>query len=213
MHDTVKLMPLPSLRPPELHDGDRMSREEFLWRWEQIPELKQAELIDGVVYLASPVSFPHSEYQVLFAALLTHYARASKAGFRVGTNTSLTLAGSVVQPDVVLVRNAIGVEGGYLEDVPDLIVEVSYSSVAHDLGRKLSTYRSAGVREYITVLVEKQCVEWRVLSGTQYRLLDPAQDGILKSPGLPGLWLDTQALFPLDHERLFAAIDRGVKTA
>jgi hypothetical protein len=28
--------------------GDRLSRKEFLDRWEQMPELKNAELIDGV---------------------------------------------------------------------------------------------------------------------------------------------------------------------
>ena len=81
---------------------------------------------------------------------------------------------------------------------------------ANDLGPKLAAYCKAGVREYIAVLLKKQRIEWRVLSGTQYRLLPPPSDGILKSPHLPGLWLDTQALFPLDRERLFAAIDRGV---
>ena len=36
----------------DLHNGDRMSRNEFLGRWEQIPEIKRAELIDGMVYLS-----------------------------------------------------------------------------------------------------------------------------------------------------------------
>ena len=35
---------LPLLQRPELHNGDRLSRDEFMRRWEQIPELKQAEL-------------------------------------------------------------------------------------------------------------------------------------------------------------------------
>ncbi len=61
---------MPSLRQAhlqqvELHNGDRMSRAEFLRRWEQIPELKQAELIKGVVYLASPVSTAHGSYKIL----------------------------------------------------------------------------------------------------------------------------------------------------
>ena len=42
----------------DLHHGDRMSRDEFLWRWEQIPEIKRAELIDGMVYLSSPLQKP-----------------------------------------------------------------------------------------------------------------------------------------------------------
>ena len=57
------------LQQPELHDGDRLSRDGFMRRWEQIPELKQAELIQGVVYLASPVSLAHGSYDAIFAFL------------------------------------------------------------------------------------------------------------------------------------------------
>src|SRR5947199_153078 len=92
-----------TLQQSELHNGDRMSREEFLRRWEQIPELKHA------------------------------------------------------------------------------------------------------------VLLRDKCVEWRVLSGTRYRLLHQPKDGILRSPHFAGLWLDTQALFPAeDLQRLFKTVDRGV---
>ena len=37
--------------PSPLHDGDRLTRDEFLRRWEAMPNLKHAELIDGVVYM------------------------------------------------------------------------------------------------------------------------------------------------------------------
>ena len=37
-----------------------MSGEEFLRRWEAMPDLKHAELIDGIVHMPSPVSFKHS---------------------------------------------------------------------------------------------------------------------------------------------------------
>ena len=47
-----------STDPILLSPGDRMSRDEFLARWEQMPSLKRAELIDGVVYMPSPVSLP-----------------------------------------------------------------------------------------------------------------------------------------------------------
>lgn len=47
------------LEPQLFEPGDRMGREEFISRWERMPELKFAELIDGVVYVPSPVSIPH----------------------------------------------------------------------------------------------------------------------------------------------------------
>ena len=45
--------------PPEsatLITGEKMSKAEFLCRWEALPEVKLAELIEGVVFVPSPVS-------------------------------------------------------------------------------------------------------------------------------------------------------------
>ncbi len=47
-------------RPPALHNGDRLTRAEFERRYGAMPNLKKAELIEGVVYVPSPVSRAHS---------------------------------------------------------------------------------------------------------------------------------------------------------
>ena len=192
-----------------------MSRDEFMRRWEQIPELKQAELIEGVVYLASPVSLAHGSYDALFVQWLGRYSFAVQKGLKITTNTTVPIGYSTFQPDIALFHpaNAEDADRKYLEHVPDLVVEISHSSRSYDLGPKLAAYRSAGLRDYITVLLEDQRVEWRVLSGARYRLLQPAKDGILRSPNFPGLWLDTLALFPPNERRLFGAIDRGLEAA
>ena len=44
--------------------GDQLSREEFLDLWEQMPDLKFAELIDGTVYMPSPLSYEHGAKDV-----------------------------------------------------------------------------------------------------------------------------------------------------
>ena len=49
----------PIVAPAELVTGQRMNVAEFLSRWEDLPDLKNAELIDGVVYVPSPVSLEH----------------------------------------------------------------------------------------------------------------------------------------------------------
>ena len=41
---------------PALKSGDRLTRDEFMRRYEAMPELKKAELIEGVVHVPSPVS-------------------------------------------------------------------------------------------------------------------------------------------------------------
>ena len=93
---------LPLLRSPDLHNGDRMSRHEFIERWEQIPELKNAELIEGVVYLASPVSHAHGSYEGLFTTWLGHYAYITGADVEINNNTTLLIGDSAFQPDVAL---------------------------------------------------------------------------------------------------------------
>jgi uncharacterized protein YktB (UPF0637 family) len=40
---------------PLLEAGDRLSRDEFERRYERLPCLKKAELIEGIVYMPSPV--------------------------------------------------------------------------------------------------------------------------------------------------------------
>ena len=59
--------------PPPLCDGERMSRDEFLRRWELLPGLKHAQLLDGIVYMASPVSAKHGTFHNDFVTWLGTY--------------------------------------------------------------------------------------------------------------------------------------------
>jgi hypothetical protein len=50
---------------PPLENGDRLTRDEFERRYDAMPHLKKAELIEGEVYIPSPVrhgrhSHPHT---------------------------------------------------------------------------------------------------------------------------------------------------------
>ena len=45
----------PSQPIPPLRNGDRLTRAEFERRYEAMPHLKKAELIQGVVYVPFPV--------------------------------------------------------------------------------------------------------------------------------------------------------------
>ncbi|MEB3214249.1 MAG: Uma2 family endonuclease, partial [Leptolyngbyaceae bacterium] len=42
---------------PPLENGDRLSRNEFEHRYNAMPHLKKAELIEGVVYMAAALRF------------------------------------------------------------------------------------------------------------------------------------------------------------
>ena len=47
----------PAQHLPPLSNGDRLTSREFERRYRAMPELKKAELIEGVVYMASPLRF------------------------------------------------------------------------------------------------------------------------------------------------------------
>src|SRR5438552_19023977 len=57
-----------------LVNGERLTLDEFLRRWEEQPDLKLAELMEGVVYLPSPVGSAHAWQDSLLAASVVHYA-------------------------------------------------------------------------------------------------------------------------------------------
>ena len=194
-----------------------MDRREFLARWDVDPYLKRAELIEGVVYLPSPVSLPHNTLDGLTQAWISFYW-ARTPGCQMLPNTTWILLESSPQPDLALRRlpEAGGLSGNtedgkYPVGPPELVVEVCRSSRSYDLGPKLALYRRAGVPEYLAVLAEEKRVEWRVLEGDRYVLLAADRDGFLKSRIFPGLWLDSAALFAEDLPAMIAAIERGLE--
>ena len=199
-----------------LRAGEQLSQEEFLRRWEALPSLKRAELIQGRVYLPSPVSNPHKWLHSRIDAWLTVYADFTP-GCRAGSDGTWLMLGDAPQPDVDLVilpdyGGQSRITGLYSAGAPELAAEVSLSSKARDLGPKLELYREAGVREYLTVIVPDAHVTWRYLDGGQYRAIQPDTAGVLHSRVFPGLWLDVPALFANDKTRLSNTLQQGLNT-
>ncbi|MGA2255184.1 MAG: hypothetical protein ABSG53_11020, partial [Thermoguttaceae bacterium] len=59
---------------PELCAGDRLTRAEFERRYSAMPNVKKAELIEGVVYMPSPVTHKsHARPHLMLAAWLGNY--------------------------------------------------------------------------------------------------------------------------------------------
>jgi Uma2 family endonuclease len=204
--------------PPPLREGDLLTREEFLRRWEAMPDLKQAELIDGIVYMPSPVSRIHSGCHGLVSSWLGHYATATPGCSLFPTGTWLMARDSAPQPDLALcIEPEHGgqsrEEGIYLAGAPELIVEVSHTTTARDSGVKLRLYERSGVREYLIVKPAKRQIAWRELVDGKYRESEAGAGGLFRSRIFPGLWLDPQALWEGNLRALSAVIQQGVSTA
>ena len=199
-----------------LRAGEQLSQEEFLRRWEALPSLKRAELIQGRVYLPSPVSNPHKWLHSRIDAWLTVYADFTP-GCRAGSDGTWLMLGDAPQPDVDLVilpdyGGQSRITGLYSAGAPELAAEVSLSSKARDLGPKLELYREAGVQEYLTVMQPDSNVTWRYLDSGQYRAMEPDTTGVLRSRIFPGLWLDAPALFANDKTQLWNTLQKGLNT-
>lgn len=204
------------VNPLLFEQGERLALKEFLQRWEQMPDLKFAELIDGVVYTPSPLSYEHSIRDSCIQTLLGLYALRTRVCETL-TNATWLMVGSAPQPDLALRvlpehGGASRLSGKLVDGVPELIVEVCGSTRSFDLGPKLSMYERAGVPEYVTVLIEERRFECRRLRGQEYRIHPPEEDGIIKSHMFPGLWLNERAIWARDADAMLATLEAGLQS-
>jgi len=209
-------MPSSVSTPEELVTGQRMDVEEFLSRCEKLPELERAELIEGVVYVPSPLSLEHASYDFQINGWLAHYKLATP-GLQGGSAGTWRMLDSAPQPDTYLrilpARGGqSGQKGPYAAGAPELVVEVCVTSAKLDLGPKLRLYQKAGVQEYITVEVPEKRIVWRVLEAGAYVAQELPADGIFRSRIFPGLWLDVAAYWADDDAKMQAALDAGLAT-
>jgi Uma2 family endonuclease len=203
-------------RIPPLENGDRLTRAEFERRYAAMPHVKKAELIEGVVYMPSPVSNLHAQPHFDLITWLGFY-RAATPGIAGGDNGTLRLdLDNELQPDAflrILAEHGGQThidEDGYVNGAPEFVAEVARSSVSIDGHAKLNVYRRNGVREYLVWRVEDQDIDWLVLREGRYEPLTAAGDGLYRSDVLPGLWLDAAALLRGDLRAVFQAVQQGV---
>jgi Uma2 family endonuclease len=201
---------------PPLENGDRLSRAEFELRYEVMPQVKKAELVEGVVYMASPLRIKsHGEPHGDLAAWLGTY-KAFTPGVVLGIEPTVRLdLENEPQPDVVLLipgRQAIIGADDYIEGAPELVVEVAASSAAIDLHDKKRAYRRNQVREYIVWRTLEAQLDWFVLEADEYRVQSPDDQGIARSRVFPGLWLAVSALLAGDMAAVLAVLQQGIES-
>lgn len=212
---TIERMPV----TPPLENGDHLSREEFERRFWAMPELKKAELIQGVVFMPSPVRYeshgkPHSAVMLW----LTHY-EAFTPGVGVGDNTSVRLDEETeVQPDALLrIQAEYGGKTSISDDdfvvgAPELIFEVAASSASYDLHEKFRLYCNHGVQEYIVWRVRDGVIDWFQQVDNQFQRLEPDRAGVIESHLFPGLRLAVSAFIQRDLTTVLATSQGGIES-
>lgn len=195
-----------------LNPGDHLTREEFHRRYSARPDIKKAELINGVVYVPSPVrSRFHGRPHGLVVTWLGVYASRTPGLMLEDCTTVYLDEHGEVQPDAFLWRPEDGTahetDESYVEGAPQFIVEVAASSASYDLGEKKEAYRRNGVREYVVWRVIDKAIDWFELRDGIYVLRGPDQNGIVESSQFPGLRLHIPSMLAGDAAGVLAALD------
>ena len=202
-------------RPP-LQSGDRLSRAEFHRRYGMYPEIKKAELIEGVVIVGSPVYRRHSVPHSKFGTLLGIYC-AHTRGLEIADNQSVVLdQDNEVQPDICVWidtphgRRLQETERGLMIGAPEFVVEVAASSVAYDLHSKLNVYRRSGVLEYLVLLAYEREMRFFRLEDGEYAAVEPDAGGVLRSSVLPGFRFRSDWFWEDRLAELIQLVEEGI---
>ncbi|WP_066426043.1 Uma2 family endonuclease [Anabaena sp. 4-3] len=206
---------------PRLENGDKLTRYEFERRYKATPDMRKAELIEGIVYIMpAAVRFrSHGQPHGWMLTWLGTY-EAATPGVALGVEPTVRLdLDNEPQPDAVLLitPEAGGQtrlsEDDYIEGAPELVVEIAASSVAIDLHAKKQAYRRNGVKEYIVWQVQEQKLSWFYLEQGEYLELVADDDGIMRSRVFPGLWLAVAELLAGNMQTVLTVVQTGLQSA
>jgi Uma2 family endonuclease len=206
---------------PPLREGDRMDCDEFIRRWNAMPEPRsRAELLEGVVHF-KPMTIRedrHGVPQAQMMFLLMTYQLATPGTLSATASLRLNWR-NIPEPDGYLrVLETHGgrsrrAADGFVDGPAELVVEVSAATVRKDSGLKFDIYRRAGVLEYVLWKTETGGLEWFVRREDRFDPLPPDDDGVIRSEAFPGLWADTAALMRNDLAAAPATLQRGLASA
>lgn len=201
----------------EVHDGTRMTGEEFFRACEENPTYARLELIDGIARMPSPSQIIHDNPLSVLVMLAKIYQGHTVGTQGVGTPTVVLDRGNVFQPDAILrLTDAVGGQSKapldeFIEGAPELVIEVSNTSRAFDLNQKMLAYRENGVREYLVADVRSQSFHWYDLQNDRPREIDP--DGVIRSKEFPGFWIQSAAVFRDDILTAMLTLQAGLASA
>jgi Uma2 family endonuclease len=212
--------PMASAGLNPLENGEHLEADEFLLRYEAMPEVKKAELIQGIVYMGSPVrADQHGRPDNILQGWGALYCSATP-GVECASNSTVRLGRrDVPQPDVLLQilpefggRSRID-QSGYIVGAPELVVEVAASSSAIDAHEKRESYLRAGALEYLLWRTRDKSIDWWHLQDGDYLPLPVDSDGIIRSKVFPGLWLNRAAILKMDRAALMRTLQDGLTSS
>jgi Uma2 family endonuclease len=205
---------------PLLENGDRLTRHEFERRYTAMPYQKRgrnkAELIEGIVYMASPLRIrSHAQPHSQITGWLVSY-QANTPNLMVGIEPTVRLdLDNEFQPDAVMFipgRGANITDDDYIAGAPELVIEIAASTVSIDLHEKKAAYHRNGVQEYIVWRTLDREIDWFSLQEGEYIQLEIDEQGVIKSQVFPGLWLGVESILSGAMADVLAVLQLGLNS-
>jgi Uma2 family endonuclease len=194
-----------------LEAGDHLTQAEFHRRYGLRPDINRAHLVEGIVYIGGRVRLrEHGEPHAKMVGWLGFYVADHPDANCLDAVSLILDDRNEIQPDVLLWRPETGGaridEEGCLVGPPQLIVEVTASSVSYDLHEKKEAYRRNGVGEYVVWRVLDQAIDrFRLIDG-QYVLIEQDAEGVVESEQFPGLRLHVPTMLAGDLTTVLARL-------
>jgi Uma2 family endonuclease len=163
-----------------------------------IPDGQKADLLDGVIYVASPDSSFANELASNLIALIRMYDGARKLGGKVyGGRFAFQLSEiDAPEPDVAYVtrRRLKLIDEGRMDGGPDVAIEIVTRDSHHrDYVLKRRKYEEARVREYWIVDAVKRTAQFLRLGGDKrYHTVRLENKRLFRSRVIPDFWLDVE---------------------
>jgi Uma2 family endonuclease len=159
-----------------------------------VPDGKKADLIDGVIYMASPENVDANKLFIWLITVINLYTRRKRLGEIFGSRVACHLdGGNGPEPDIIFVsaKHKSRIRRGGILGPPDLAIEiVSPESTERDYEKKRHQYERSKIPEYWIVDEEiKKVTLLRLDRLGKYRIAT-VRRGVLRSQVLKGFWLD-----------------------
>lgn len=137
---------------------------------------KSFEIIDGQVYMMSPVRFTHAIVAGNIYRIFSNYLKGKKCiaipdGVKVEAANINTGNKNSLVPDCMIVCDRSKIKNDLIAGAPDLVVEVlSKSTMKIDRTIKKDAYENIGVKEYWIVSSSDKFIERYLLVDGKYDL-------------------------------------------
>jgi Uma2 family endonuclease len=160
---------------------------------------EKADLINGVIYMASPDNTDANDLFMWLGGLMHDFAELKDLGKVYGSRVAFRLDDeNSPEPDIGFVRKdrLHLVQRGFVDGPPDAAIEiVSPESVERDYEKKRKQFETAGILEYwIVDEIERKTLFLRLGRNKQYREVKPRK-GVFTSTAIPGFWFRPQWLW------------------